>query len=84
MLHFVTLMVPPPCTDHSLMHNTTRGRSPGQKGLQVCFRENISFEQFSWVMHTIFNTQVNFLQYPGIAQTPFRRHLARFSLIFGP
>jgi hypothetical protein len=25
-----------------------------------------------------------FFQHPGCAQTPCRRHLARFSLIFGP
>jgi hypothetical protein len=49
MLHYVTLMVPLPRTDHSLMHNTTRGRSPGQKGLHVCFRENVRFGPFSWV-----------------------------------
>jgi hypothetical protein len=80
MMHFITLTVPPPRTDHSLMHNSTRGRSPGQKGLQVRFRENVSFgpcTRFS-ALESIF------LQYPGCAQTPFRRHLARFSLIFGP
>jgi hypothetical protein len=44
MMHFVTLMVPPPRTDHSLMHNTTRGRSPGQKGLHVRHHENVRFQ----------------------------------------
>jgi hypothetical protein len=33
MMHFVTLTVPPPRTDHSSMHNSTRAISPGQKGL---------------------------------------------------
>jgi hypothetical protein len=50
MIHFETLTVPPPRTDHSLMCNTTRGKSPGQKGSQVHFRENIRFEPFSWVI----------------------------------
>ena len=50
MMHFVTLTVPPPRTDHSLMHNSTRGMSPGQKGLQVHFRENDRFGPFSWVI----------------------------------
>jgi hypothetical protein len=48
-MHFVTLMVPPLRTDHSLMHNSTRGTFPGQKGCLVRFRENIRFGPFSWV-----------------------------------
>jgi hypothetical protein len=50
MMHFVTLTVPPHRTDHSLMHNSTRCMCPGQSGLQVCFRENVRFGQFSWVI----------------------------------
>jgi hypothetical protein len=50
MMHFVTLTVPPPRTDHSLMHNSTRGISPSQKGLHVRFRENVRFAPFSWVI----------------------------------
>jgi hypothetical protein len=46
MMHFVTVMVPPPSTDHSLMHNSTRGMSPVQKGLQLHFRENVRFGPF--------------------------------------
>jgi hypothetical protein len=48
-MHFVTLTVPPPRTDHNLIHNTTWGRSPGQKCLQVRFCENVRFRPFSWV-----------------------------------
>jgi hypothetical protein len=33
MIYFVTPTVPPPHTDHSLMHNSTRGMSPSQMGL---------------------------------------------------
>jgi hypothetical protein len=85
MLPFVTLMVPLPRTDHSLMHYTTRGRSPSQKGFQVCFRENVRFGPFSWVISTRFSALGSIvLQHPGCAQTPCRRHLARFLLIFGP
>jgi hypothetical protein len=50
MIHFVTQMVPPPRTDHSLIHNSTMGISPRQKGLQVRFRENVRFGPFSWVI----------------------------------
>jgi hypothetical protein len=50
MMLFVTPTVPPPCIDHSLMNNSTRGMSPGQKGLPVRFHENVRFEPFSWVM----------------------------------
>jgi hypothetical protein len=44
MMHFDTLTVPPPRTDQSLMHNTTRGWSPSQKGLQVRFHEKRPFQ----------------------------------------
>jgi hypothetical protein len=50
MMHFVTLTVPPAHTNHSLMHNSTRGMSPGQKGFYVRFRENVRFGPFSWVI----------------------------------
>ena len=50
MIYFVTPTVPPPRTDHSLMHNSTMGMSPGQKGLQVRFHENVRFGPFSWVI----------------------------------
>jgi hypothetical protein len=49
MMNFDTLTVPPPRIDHSLIHNTTRGRSPGPKGLQVRFREKCLFRA-SWVI----------------------------------
>jgi hypothetical protein len=50
MMHFITLMVPSPRTDHSLMHNNTSGMSPCLKRLQVRFRENVRFGPFSWVI----------------------------------
>jgi hypothetical protein len=61
MMHFVTSMVPPPRTDHSLMHNNTRVMSPGQKGLQVRFRENVRFGPFSWVIAHDFQHSSQFL-----------------------
>jgi hypothetical protein len=60
MMHFITLTVPPPRTDHSLMHNSTRGMSPGQKGLQVRFRENVRFGPFSWVIEHDFRDSGQF------------------------
>jgi hypothetical protein len=84
MIHFVILTVPPPRTDHSIMHNTIRGRSPDQKGSRVRFRENVRFEPFSRVIAHDFHHSGQFvLQHPGSAQTSYRRHLARFPLIFG-
>jgi hypothetical protein len=50
MMHFVTPTVPPPRTDHSLLHNSTRGMSPGQKRLHVRFRKNVRFGTFSCVI----------------------------------
>jgi hypothetical protein len=50
MMYFDTLMVPPPSTDHSLMHNNTKGMSLGQKGLHVRFHVNVRFGPFSWVI----------------------------------
>jgi hypothetical protein len=85
MMHFVTLAVSPPHTDHSLMHNSTTGMSPGQKSLLVRFRENVRFGPFSWVItHNFQQSGQFFLQHPGCAQSPCRRHFARFSLFFEP
>jgi hypothetical protein len=84
MMHFITLTVRPPRTDHNLMHNSTRGTSLGQKGLQVRFRENVRFGPFSWISTRFSGLGSIFLQHPECAQTPYTRHLARFSLIFGP
>jgi hypothetical protein len=85
VMHFVTLMVPPAHTDHHLMDNSTRGMSSGQKGLQLRFRENVRFRPFSCVIaHDFQYSGQIFLQRPGCGQTPCRRHLVRFSLIFGP
>jgi hypothetical protein len=50
MMHFFTLMVPPPHTDHHLMDNNTRGMSSGQKGLQLRSRENVRVRPFSLVI----------------------------------
>jgi hypothetical protein len=50
MTHFVTLTVPPPCTDHSLRHNTIRvGLRAGPYGFDF-FRENVRFGRFSWAI----------------------------------
>jgi hypothetical protein len=78
MMHFFTPTVPPPRTKHSLMHNSTRGMSPGQMGLQVRFRENIRFGPFSWVAHDFRHSGQFFLQHPGCAHTRCRTHLVRF------
>jgi hypothetical protein len=60
MMHFITLMVPPPHTDHRVMDNSTRGMSPGQKGFLLCFRENVRFRPFSWVIAHDFQHSAQF------------------------
>jgi hypothetical protein len=60
MMHFITLTVPPPRTDHSLMHNSSMGMSPGQKGSKVRFPENIRFGPFSWVIAQDFHDSGQF------------------------
>jgi hypothetical protein len=62
MINFIILTVPPPRTDHSLMHITTRSRSPGQKGSQVRFRENVCFGPFSWVIAQDFHQSGQFFR----------------------
>jgi hypothetical protein len=73
MIYFVNPTVPPSRTDHSLMHNSTRGMSPGHKGLQVRFRENVRFVLFSWVIaHDFQHSGQFFLQHPVCAQISYR------------
>jgi hypothetical protein len=48
--HFVTLTVPPPRTDHSLRHRTTRVVS-GADGFEFYdFAKNVRFRPFSWAI----------------------------------
>jgi hypothetical protein len=61
IIHFITPTVPPPRTDYSLMHYDTSGMSPGQKGLQLRFRESVRFEPFSWVIAHDFQHSSQFL-----------------------
>ena len=71
MMHFVTLTVPPPRTDHSLMHNSSKGMSPGQKGLQVRFRENVRFGPFSCVIANDFQDSGQFFRnIPDVHRLP--------------
>jgi hypothetical protein len=83
-MNFDTLTVPPPCTDHSLMHNAIRSRSRGQKGLQVRFYEKRLFRAIFVGSTRFLSLESICLEHPRCGQTPCRRHLARFSLIFGP
>jgi hypothetical protein len=48
MTHFVTLMVPPPCTDHSLKYGTTKVDLRAQKFRILWLRKNVRFGPFSW------------------------------------
>jgi hypothetical protein len=83
MMNFDTLTVPPPFTDHNLMHNTIRHRSLGQKGLQVRFREKRPFRAIFVGYNTRFLALGSiFLQHPGCGQTPFRRHLGEVFIDF--
>jgi hypothetical protein len=48
MTHFVTLMVPPPRTDHSLRHITTRIGLRARRFRILLLRKNVRFGPFSW------------------------------------
>jgi hypothetical protein len=48
--HFITVTVPPPCTDHSLRHSTTRVGLQARRFWIVWLRENIRFGPFSWAI----------------------------------
>jgi hypothetical protein len=65
-MHFVTLMVPPLRTDHSLMHNSTRGTFPSHKGLQMRFLENVHFRPFSRVAHDFQHSGQSFCKIPDV------------------
>jgi hypothetical protein len=48
--HFVTRTVPPPRTDHSLRHSTTRVGLWARRVRILFFPENVCFERFSWAI----------------------------------
>jgi hypothetical protein len=48
MTHFVTLTVPPPRTNHSLRHSTTRVGLRARRFRILWLRENVRFGPFSW------------------------------------
>jgi hypothetical protein len=50
MTHFVTVMFPPPCTDHILRNSTTRGGLRAT-GFRIWWlRENVRFGPFLWAI----------------------------------
>jgi hypothetical protein len=51
MTHFVTVTVPPPRTDHSLWHRTTRVGLQARRFRILWLRENVRFGPFSWAAH---------------------------------
>jgi hypothetical protein len=50
MTHFVTLTVPPPCTDHSSRYSTTRVGLRARRFRILRLRKNVRFRPFSWAI----------------------------------
>jgi hypothetical protein len=84
-MHFITLTVPPPRTDHSLIHNSTRSMSPGQKDLQAHFRENVRFRPFSLVIaHDFQHLGQFFCNLPDVHRLLVDDIWWGFTFMFGP
>jgi hypothetical protein len=61
--HFVTVMVPPPRTDHSLRHWTTKVGLRAKRFGILWLRENVRFGQFSWAIAHDFRHPGQFFRY---------------------
>jgi hypothetical protein len=83
MTHFVTVTVPPPRTDHSLRHITTRVGLQARRFRILWLRENVRFGPFSWASTRFSAPGSIFSKPPGLLTNPFRCYLMRFPLIFG-
>jgi hypothetical protein len=84
MTHFVNLTVPPPCTDHSLRHSTTRVGLRAIRFQILWLREKRPFRAIFVSYSTRFWTPGStFSKPPGFLANPCRWHLMRFPLVSG-
>jgi hypothetical protein len=84
MTHFITLMVPPPRTDHSLRHSTPRVGLRARRFRILWLREKRSFGAI-FVRYSIrFSAPGStFSKLPGFWPNPCRWHLLRFHWFLG-
>jgi hypothetical protein len=82
--HFVTLTVPPPRTDHSLRHSTTRVGLWARRFRILWIREKRLFRAIFESYSTRFSAPGStFSKPPGFLPNPYRWHLMRFPLVLG-
>jgi hypothetical protein len=85
MTHFVTLMVPPPRTDHSLRHITTWVDLRARKFWILWLHEKNPFRAIFVSYSTRFSAPGStFSKTLGFFPNPCRWHLMRFPLVFVP
>jgi hypothetical protein len=85
MTHFVTLMVPPPRTNHSLRHITTRIGLMARLFRILLLRKKRPFRAIFVSYSTRFSVPGSTFSKPSrFFPNPCRYHLMRFSLVFGP
>jgi hypothetical protein len=85
MTHFVTLTVPPPCTDHSLRHSITRIVLRARRFRILWLHEKRPFRAIFVRYSTRFSAPGStFSRPPGFLANPYRWHLMRFQSVFGP
>jgi hypothetical protein len=83
--HFVTLMFPPPRTDHSLRHSTTRIGIQARRFRILWIRKKRPFRAIFLRYSTRFSAPGStFSKPPGFFPNPCRWYLMRFPLVFGP
>jgi hypothetical protein len=84
MTHFVTLMVPPPQTKHSLRHSTAKVGLWARRFRILCIRKKRPFRAIFVSYSTRFSVPGStFLKPSGFFPNPCRSHLMRFPLVFG-
>jgi hypothetical protein len=85
MTHFVPLTIPPPRTDHSLRHSTTRVGLWAIRFRILWLCEKRPFQDIFLSYSTRFSApESTFSKPPGFLPNPCRWHLMRFPLVFGP
>jgi hypothetical protein len=85
MTQFVTLMVPPPRTNHSLRHSTARAGLRARRFRILWLRKKRPFQAIFVSYITRFSAPGStFLKPPGFLPNPGRWHLMRFPLVYGP
>jgi hypothetical protein len=84
MTHFITLTVPPPCTDHSLRHSTTMVGLRPRRFRILWLRKKHPFRAIFVSYSTLFSAPKSTFSKPlGFLPNLCRWHLIRFPLVLG-